>query len=101
YYSPILPVPLLTLELVSAMYPLLDTEVSRPRAISVGVLRLRSFLMNLIRGTSCNTIKIYLLEVSFYAIAKKLHCFWADQRVRQLSELDTTTPDGVTDYNCQ
>ncbi|MEH2056103.1 MAG: hypothetical protein V7K97_08085 [Nostoc sp.] len=40
--------------------------------------------MNLIRGTSCNRIKIHPLEVSLDAIAEKLHRFWADQRVQQL-----------------
>lgn len=57
HYSAILS-PLMTWEFASARYPLLDTEVSRPRATSVGIFLLRSFLINLIRGTSCNTIKI-------------------------------------------
>lgn len=48
----------MTLELASATYPLLDTEVSLSRETSVGILLIILFLMNLIRGTSCNTIKI-------------------------------------------
>ncbi len=65
----------MTLELASAKYPLLNTGVSLRRETPVGVLQLISFLMNLIRGTSCNTIKIHQLKVSLYAIAEKLHCF--------------------------
>ncbi|BBD65300.1 hypothetical protein NIES4072_10320 [Nostoc commune NIES-4072] len=70
----------MTLELASGKYPLLGTEVSLGRETSIEFLLLYKFLMNLIPGTSCNTIKIYQLKLSLYAITEKLHWYWANKK---------------------